>query len=78
MNQLATSFATEPQPDTDCARVLNALRQGNHLTMKAALLTLGVGALSQRCGELRRLGWDVQSRTIKTEGKGARVSEYWL
>lgn len=56
--------------------VLRALHGGKRLTIFRAM-HLGVGALSQECGRLRRLGWPVQSRSIKTAG-GSRVSEYSL
>jgi hypothetical protein len=57
-------------------RILEALLSGEHLTVALALQRHGVFALSQECGRLRRLGWQIESRTVETPG--AHVSEYWL
>ena len=57
--------------------VLVALMAGKRLTVAKALTLYGVYALSQRVGELKRLGWDIKSRTIKTPS-GKHISEYWL
>lgn len=67
-----------PPKDSQCYRILLALQAGTRLTVGKALTDLGVYALSQRCGDLRRkYGWPVQSRTVTTAG-GAQISEYWL
>jgi hypothetical protein len=56
--------------------VLRHLHRGHKLTLFTAITRLGVGALSQEVGRLKRLGWPVRSRTIK---RGAsRFSEYSL
>lgn len=66
-----------PPQDSQCYRILLMLQAGARLTVGTALKELGVYALSQRCGELRRkYGWPIQSRTV--EAGGAKVSEYWL
>lgn len=57
--------------------ILMYLQSGRRLTMAKALMELGVGALSQRIGDLKRMGWPIKSATIETNG-GARVSEYFL
>jgi hypothetical protein len=57
-------------------RILEALLEGHHLTVALALQQYGVYALSQEVGRLKRLGWQVESRTVETPG--AYVSEYWL
>lgn len=67
-----------PQKGSQCYEILFYLQSGNTLTVGKALRELGVYALSQRIGELkRRYHWPIQSRTIEVAG-GARVSEYFL
>lgn len=66
-----------PARGTQNYRLLVALQSGERLTVAKALSKFGIYALSQRCGELRKYGWPVKSRTIETES-GARVSEYFL
>ena len=55
--------------------ILRELQQGRRLTVAVALSELGVYALSQRIGELRRLGWPIDRTMIRTRG-GATVAEY--
>lgn len=57
--------------------VLRALHRGERLTIYKAMVKLHVGALSQECGRLRRLGWPVHSRIITT-ASGSRIAEYRL
>ena len=47
--------------------ILRALAKGESLTVAKALSELNVYALSQRCGELRKDGWPVESRMIEVE-----------
>ena len=78
MNQLAISF-TEcrvPSEDSQCGVLLRAMKKGERLTVASALTQYGCYALSQRCGELRRMGWPVLSRTVESNGK--HFKEYWL
>ena len=55
--------------------ILRELQTGRRLTVALALSELGVYALSQRIGELRRLGWPIERTMIRTRG-GATVAEY--
>jgi Helix-turn-helix domain len=57
--------------------ILRELQRGRRLTVAVALSELGVYALSQRIGELRRLGWPIDRIMIRTSG-GATVAEYYL
>jgi len=66
-----------PEKGTQTYRLLMAMKDGKRLTVAKALTEYGCFALSQRCGDLRRLGWPIQSRTIKT-ASGAHISEYWM
>ena len=66
-----------PRKGTQHYELLTSMQAGERLTVAKALNEHGVYALSQRIGELKKMGWPIQSRTIETNG-GARVSEYWL
>ena len=57
--------------------ILRELQHGRRLTVAVALSELGVYALSQRIGELRRLGWPIERTMVRTRG-GATVAEYYL
>ena len=57
--------------------LLEALRRGERLTVAVALEKYDVYALSQRCGELRRLGWLIRSKMIEVVS-GKHVAQYWL
>lgn len=64
---------TKPQKEL----LLDYLLQGNRPTVNEALQELGIYALSQRVGDLKRAGIPVKSRFI-TMPTGKRVKEYWL
>lgn len=57
--------------------VLRELHRGRKLTPLDALRLCNVLSLSQRVGDLKRLGWKIKS-TPKTLPSGSRVSEYSL
>jgi len=79
--QLAIEFDAKPRyPNTSQKQLwelLFALRRGEKLTVLVALNRYGVFALSQRCTELRALGWPIKSKMIQVES-GKRVAEYSL
>jgi len=80
MNQLAIDFAAiprcvVPERDTQLGTLLQALQQGEKLTVAQALTQYGCYALSQRMGDLKRMGWPVLTSTITTNS-GKRVAEY--
>lgn len=56
--------------------VLRALHKGRRLTIWTAMVQLHVGALSQRIGDLRRLGWPILDTW--REHNGSRFKEYRL
>ena len=60
---------------TQCEILLAALKRGEKLTVLTALTDYGVYALSQRCTDLRRQGWNVVSEMI-TLPNGKRVAQY--
>ena len=49
---------------TQCETLLAALKRGERLTVLSALTDYGVYALSQRVGELKRQGWQIESEMI--------------
>ncbi len=80
MNQLAIDFTARPRcvvpdQDTQLGTLLRALQRGERLTVAQALSEYGVYALSQRMGDLKRMGWPVLTSTITTNS-GKRVAEY--
>lgn len=78
--QLQMEFSrpvTVPDGTTQCGRILRALQRGEQLTVVEALSRYGCFALSQRIGELKRMGWPITSRRYKTQG-GAVVARYAL
>jgi hypothetical protein len=77
MTQLELMPVRLPNRGTQHYELLMAMQAGHRLTVAKALTEYGVYALSQRVGDLRKLGWPIMSRTVETHG-GARVSEYWL
>jgi hypothetical protein len=67
-----------PPRGTQVYEILMYLKSGGRLTVAKALSELGVYALSQRCGELRRqYGWPIKSINKKV-GTHVWVSEYFL
>lgn len=56
--------------------IIAHFRQGLSLTVAEALDKYGIYALSQRCGNLKTQGWDIQSKTEHANGK--HYSRYWL
>lgn len=65
-----------PEPGTQCGDLLRAMHRGVRLTIWNAMAEYGCGALHQRMKELRAMGWPVQRREIKVNGK--RVAEFWM
>lgn len=77
MTQLELSPVRVPKSDTQHYALLMAMQRGERLTVASALSAYGVYALSQRVGELKRMGWPIQSRRV-TVPSGACIAEYWL
>lgn len=53
-----------------------AFDRGERLTVLTAIANYGIYALSQRCGELAREGYPIDSKTIALPS-GKHVSEYF-
>ena len=58
-------------------KILKYLKSGRRLTVLKALKLFGVYALSQRCGELCRDGYNVKSEMI-TLPNGKHVASYFI
>lgn len=65
-----------PEAGTQCGDLLRAMHKGVRLTIWNAMTEYGCGALHQRMNELKAMGWPVQRREIKVNGK--RVAEFWI
>lgn len=66
---------TVPAAETQLGTLLQALQRGEKLTVAQALTQYGCYALSQRMGDLKRMGWPVLTSTITTNS-GKRVAQY--
>lgn len=75
--QMPLQFAppcTVPDADTQLGRLLRALQRGMRPTILTAGPVLNIGALSQRVGDLRRMGWPIKDRRVP----GKSYVEYFL
>ena len=66
---------SSPAAGTQLGTLLQALQRGEKLTVAQALTQYGCYALSQRMGDLKRMGWPVLTSTITTNS-GKRVAQY--
>lgn len=66
-----------PREGTQHNTLLRAFQRGESLTVGVALEKYRVYALSQRVGELKRMGWPIESEMVETSG-GARICRYWM
>jgi hypothetical protein len=60
-----------------CKSLLCALKRGARLTVWEAIHSLGIYALSQRVGELKRAGYRIKSRLVETP-TGKHIAKYWM
>jgi hypothetical protein len=71
---------THPEPETGTNQrdiLLQALRNGERLTVMSAMNDYGVYALSQRIGDIIRAGHKVEKGWHETPN-GKRVRVYWM
>lgn len=69
-----------PEKGTDCYEILIAMQRGLRVNDWIAHTQLGVYALSQRIGDLKRkFGWEglIRERWIPGAGR-KKVKEWWL
>lgn len=66
-----------PEAGTQCRTLLSAMQRGEKLTIWNAMTNYKVGALHQRIGELKDMGWPIKREEIKTES-GRRVAQFWM
>ena len=64
-----------PERGTMTWELLMALKQGERLTPLVALERYNCFSLSQRCGELRRMGGPIEVQRVKVNS-GKSVAEY--
>ena len=64
-----------PDACTQNGMLVRAFQRGETLTVAESLSRYGVYALSQRVGELKRMGWQIDAERYKTPG-GAIVCRY--
>lgn len=77
MTQLELVECKVPARGTQCYELLHAFNRGEALTVAEALRKYGVYALSQRVGDLKRMGWPIMAEMVAAPG-GARVARYRL
>lgn len=68
----------EPVLTTQQTIVLDYLKQGRTLTNKVALTCLGIGSLSSRVAELRKLGYEITTETEEDRLTGNSFRKYNL
>lgn len=66
-----------PTPGSHCDVLLRAMQDGRTLTPLVALDHYNCLSLSQRCGELQRLGWPIKRGWLELPS-GKRVRTYAL
>lgn len=66
-----------PEKGTQAHRLLMAMQEGVRLTIWNAMTEYRCGALHQRIGDLRKLGWPVQRRII-TGNDGQPLAEFYM
>lgn len=69
---------TKPNLSEQQKVVLEYLQGGRTLTNKVALTCLGVGSLSSRIAELRRLGYDIVDELAEDKLTGRNYKKYDL
>lgn len=77
MNQLAMEFTPRnpmPTVGSQAHTLLLAFRRGERLTTMEAFSRYRITTISQRCGELRRLGWPIKDETVD----GKTYKRYWM
>jgi hypothetical protein len=62
---------------TQTEEILNWLKDGNRITALEALDMFGCFRLGARIYDIKRMGYDIESRPFRTSG-GATISEYRL
>lgn len=75
--ELAPPVCRVPKQGTQHHKLLMAFQRGESLTVGEALDKYRVYALSQRVGDLKRMGWPIESEMVTTDS-GARISRYWM
>lgn len=75
--QTQIDFAKGGQAGSQRTQIINHLMTKGPLTVLTAIKYIGCYAISQRCGELRREGFAIESRWVELES-GKKVKEYYM
>jgi hypothetical protein len=75
--QRQIEFSTSENAGSQRTQIINHLMTKGPLTVLTAIKFIGCYALSQRCGELRREGFPVQSKWVELDN-GKKVKQYYL
>lgn len=74
MTQLDLIECRVPKEGTQHWTLLMAFKRGETLTVGDALIKYRIYALSQRVGELKDMGWPIESERVD----GANYHRYWM
>ena len=66
-----------PKQQTQEARILEYLKRGNSITALEALDKFGSFRLASRISELKKMGHQILSETIRTD-TGKHIKKYWM
>ena len=76
-SQLLLPQPQAPKPGSQCKTLLEAYQRGEKLTVAEALSRYGIYALSQRNGDLRRLGHPILGQMVEVSS-GKHIKQYWM
>ena len=66
-----------PHQQTQEAKILEYMKQGNSITALDALNKFGSFRLASRISDLKKKGYQIQSKTIRTD-IGKHIKKYWI
>lgn len=73
------SLTTQSSLTTQQKLIVDYLMQGRTLTNMVAMTCLGVGSLTSRIAELRKLGYDIEDTMDTTsDPHGRAFKKYWI
>ena len=81
MAELLTQRPEKKRLSDQQKMILEYLDKHTFITCRTSILALGIIDLRKRVSELRRLGYDIEDRTIKTTnyyGKKIAYKEYYI
>jgi len=72
-----TRHPNKPIGSKQCQQVLSHLQSGKPITALEALRLYGIFRLASRIHDLKKVGLQIQSRDIVTEG-GKKIAQYYV